>query len=459
MKKLTNEEFKKRLINKFNYRYDLSKVNYVNAFTKVCLICREHGEFWALPGNLLAGKGCPKCGHAIAASKMRKDINDILLECIAVHGDKYDYSLFTEYKNRSTKIPIICHEKDENGVEHGIFYQDYAHHVLRGHGCPKCAGNKKLTEEEIIAKAKKVWGNTYLYDKSHPLSTHSKMTITCPIHGDFEMTPHDHIDGKQGCPKCRYKRLWDTRGRLTVEEVKEKFRQVHGDKYDYSEFTEYKNNRTKIKVICPEHGEFMITPNSHLNGHGCPACSLKKMKEYSRLELEEVKRRIREVHGDKYIIPDDFEYINNRTKVKLICPEHGEFYQCPFNLWKGVGCPKCNKSKLEEEISLFLERNDFDFEEQKKFDWLKNYELDFYIEKYNVAIECQGIQHFKPVEMFGGEEQFIKQKQWDTEKKQLCEENGVKLLYFTNKKLKKRFCENDGEITCSKKTLLEEIKS
>ena len=105
------------------------------------------------------------------------------------------------------------------------------------------------------------------------------------------------------------------------------------------------------------------------------------------------------------------------------------------------------------------EEKNIKYEKGKHFVWLGMKHIDFFLNDYNIGIECQGIQHFKPVEMFGGEEQFIKQKQWDTEKKQLCEENGVKLLYFTNKKLKKRFCENDGEITCSKKTLLEEIKS
>ena len=458
MKKITNDDFKKRLVNIFGCRYDLSKVDYVNALTKVCVICPEHGEFWSLPGNLLAGKGCPKCGHRSAVSVTRKDINDVISECDSVHGGKYDYSLFKEYVNNKTKFPIICHEKDENGIEHGVFYQNYEHHVRRGHGCPKCSGNKKLTEDEIIENAKKVWGNVYNYDKSHPSSTHSKMIITCPKHGDFEMTPHDHINGKQGCPKCRYERLWDTRGRLTVDDVKKRFHEVHGDKYDYSLFTEYKNNRTKIPVICEKHGIFYVTPNSHINGRGCSECAKEKIGEMNRLHINEVIRRIKDTHGNRYVIPDDFEYISNNKKVKLICPEHGEFWQLPFNLWRGVGCPKCNKSKLETEFSIFLERNGIAFEEQKKFEWLKNYELDFYLPDYNIAVECQGIQHFKPVELFGGREQFEKQKMWDAEKKSLCENNGIKILYFTNRNIKEKYCKDDETIKSSKKEMLSEIK-
>ena len=59
--------------------------------------------------------------------------------------------------------------------------------------------------------------------------------------------------------------------RLTKEEFIEKARQVHGDKYDYSK-VEYKNNKTKICIVCPIHGEFWQRPNDHLNGRGCDKC-------------------------------------------------------------------------------------------------------------------------------------------------------------------------------------------
>ena len=93
----------------------------------------------------------------------------------------------------------------------------------------------------------------------------------------------------------------------------------------------------------------------------------------------------------------------------FICPKHGEFWQTPYKHLKGQGCPKCKQSKLERQISTLLTENNIPFEQQKTFDWLKyknNLFLDFYLPEHNIAIECQGGQHFKSVDYFGGENEF-----------------------------------------------------
>ena len=128
-----------------------------------------------------------------------------------------------------------------------------------------------------------------------------------------------------------------------------------------------------------------------------------------------------------------------------------------MNLWRGVGCPKCNKSKLENEVSLILDRNGIEYEEQKKFDWLKNFELDFYLPKHKIAIECQGIQHFKSVHLFGGEEQLKQQIIWDDEKNSLCKENGIKIIYYTSNKLRKNNSNYKYKLISEKKELIDEI--
>ena len=461
---IKNDVFKERLRNVFGDEYDLSEVNYVDSKTKVVLNCRLHGKFSALPHNLLAHKGCPKCRYIKSSHKNRRSIEEIINKCNGVHDHKYDYSLIKKNLGNKYKNPIICHEKDENGVEHGIFYQDFYHHINRGQGCPKCSGSIPITTDEFIEKAKIIHSNKYDYSKSEIHGIGNKTCIMCHEkdengveHGEFWQTPKDHLHGN-GCPKCKSKKIWDSRGRLTVEDVKKQFNKVHGDEYDYSLFTKYKNNMTKIPVICKEHGIFYITPNNHLMGRGCPKCRGKKISEKQRLSLEEVIKRIKEVHGDKYIITNDLEYRNNQEKIKLICPIHGEFWQYPFNLWRGVGCPKCNKSKLENEVALLLERNNIEFEEQKKFPWLKNYELDFYLPKYDTAIECQGKQHFQSVKIFGGDKQLAKQIEWDDEKNKLCEDNGVRILYYTEEELKKKYLDYRYELISKNKELLERIR-
>lgn len=462
---ITNDEFKQRLKNVFGDEYDLSCVNYTDAKTKVNVICRKHGKFSALPHNLLAHKGCPICRYEKSSDSNKRSIKELIDKCNKIHNFKYDYSLILENLGNRHKNPIICHEKDENGTEHGIFYQDFDHHINRKHGCPKCSGNNRLTTENFKERAVKVHNNKYDYSKSDVHGTHNKVCIIChekdengTEHGEFWQAPNDHLHG-QGCPKCKCKKIWDSRGRLTVDDVKEQFKGVHGDEYDYSLFTEYKNNSTKIPVICKKHGVFYVTPNAHITGRrGCPKCGAESSSEKQRLPIEEVIDRIRDVHGNRYIIPEDFNYVNNQTKVKLICRKHGEFYQNPFNLWKGVGCPKCNHSKLETEISLFLEREDIEYEEQKKFPWLKNYRLDFYLPQYNVAIECQGRQHFEAVEQFGGEEQLRLQNEWDDEKKALCDDNGIRVIYFTKGEFKNKNKDYRYKLISRKKELLNEIK-
>ena len=458
MKKMTKEKFTERLKEIHGDMYDTSEAEYINARTNIKLFCKKHNIwFESTPDNILnKSYGCPKCRYEKMAEKNKTPLEKVIEKSNTVHNFKYDYSLITEYKNNRIKYPIIC-------PKHGIFYQDFDHHINRGAGCPHCSGNAKRTLESVINDATKIHHGKYDYTNSVYKGIHEKMCIICHEkdengveHGEFWQAPNDHLHG-QGCPKCKGKKIWDSRGRLTVDDVKEEFKKLYGDEYDYSLFTTYKNNRTKIPVICKEHGVFYVTPNNHLRGRGCPKCKPAKVSEKQRLPIEEVIKRIKEVHGDRYIIPDDLEYKNNQSKIKLICPKHGEFYQNPFNLWRGVGCPKCNNSKLENEISLFLEREGIEFEAQKKFDWLKNYRLDFYLPKYNIVIECQGRQHFEPVKEFGGDKQFETQVIWDDEKHDLCKENNVPILYYTTKSLKNKFSEYRYELFSNKKELLNEI--
>lgn len=144
-------------------------------------------------------------------------------------------------------------------------------------------------------------------------------------------------------------------------------------------------------------------------------------------------KRAMEVHGNKYDY-SKVEYINNKTKVCIVCPEHGEFWQTPHNHLQSKGCPICNESKLENEISNFLEINNINYEREKTFDWLKSkykLRLDFYLPDYNIAIECQGEQHFKPINYFGGLQNFIKLSKNDKLKYDLCKHNNIKnsILY------------------------------
>ena len=345
-----------------------------------------------------------------------------------VHGDKYDYSEFLkeefEYKNRGQYIPIICHEKGFNGEIHGLFKSDYNHHVQRGQGCPICS-NRKYDIDKFKYLAKLRYKDKYIYDEKTKYSsdTSNKIIVTCPKHGEFTVTPGNHLNG-QGCPLC-------SKPRLIQEEEIRKFKEIHGDKYSYAK-TVIKGAKDAIIVTCPMHGDFETTPNSHKNGYKCPRCANEYSSDNSRLSWDKFVDKANKIFNEYYKYPLQ-NYKNNKTNIIVTCPKHGNFNIRPDHHLYGKGCPKCNESKLEREFRLFLEEHKIEYEYRKKdFIWLNKMELDFYLPKYNIAIECQGGQHFNLIDFFNKRESFSHRQELDKLKKQLCEEHGIKLLYYSN---------------------------
>ena len=160
------------------------------------------------------------------------------------------------------------------------------------------------------------------------------------------------------------------------------------------------------------------------------------------LSTEEFIKRAREIHGEKYDY-SKVEYKGCYEKVCIICPKHGEFWQTPRSHLSGHGCPNCQNSILENNVSKVLTKNNVEYEEKKGFKWLGKQHLDFYLPKYKLAIECQGEQHFISKEHFGGEIGLETRKKLDKKKYDLCCENGIKIIYYTdNLKRKKMFDEN-----------------
>ena len=302
-------------------KYDYSKVEYVNAKTKVCIICPEHGEFWQTPNGHLSGHRCPKCVGGV-----RSNNDDFVKKAKEIHGDRYDYSK-VEYKNNRTKVCIIC-------PEHGEFWMTPSNHINKSkpQGCSKCADLQRVktrssTTEYFIKKACEVHGDRYDYSKVDYTKAYNKVCIICPEHGEFWQTANVHLGGAK-CPKCVGGVKFNTSDFIN------KAREVHGDRYDYSKVN-YVNSVTKVCIICSEHGEFWQKPVGHLRGGNCPICSgsFKRTTEW-------FINKAREVHGDKYDY-SKVEYIKAKEKVCIICPEHGEFWQEAFSHLSGAGCPKC----------------------------------------------------------------------------------------------------------------------
>lgn len=219
---------------------------------------------------------------------------------------------------------------------------------------------------------------------------------------------------------------------MTTDEFIKRAIRTHSNKYDYS-MIKYVNSLTKIKIICPIHGEFWQTPNNHIiEKQGCPKCPHRSYKKTT----EEFIKDAKEVHGGKFDY-SKVKYINNCSKVCILCPEHGEFWQTPHSHFAGTGCPICSVTKNINETKLY---NFIDYhisekvERQKRFNWLGMKSIDIFIPKYNIDIEYQGRQHFKPLEYFGGEKSYIDTIRRDEEKYNLCKLNNIKLFYFSKEK-------------------------
>ena len=202
----------------------------------------------------------------------------------------------------------------------------------------------------------------------------------------------------------------------------------HDFKYDYSK-TQYINKREKVCIICPKHGEFWQEASSHLKGCGCPKCGKESSQKRQSLNTEQFIERAKKVHGDKYDYSKT-EYINSSTKICIICPIHGEFWQRPKDHTQGIGCPVCKSSHLEMEIKNWLDNNNVEYVYQYRDKIFGLQSLDFYLPKYNIAIECQGEQHFRPVKYFGGIKEYNKVKKLDKIKKEICDKNGIRLIYY-----------------------------
>jgi hypothetical protein len=289
---------------------------------------------------------------------------------------------------------------------------------------------KKLTTEEFIEKAKQKHGEYYDYSKVEYNGTHEKVCIICPKHGEFWQTPHNHLLRNGGCIQCQHENQT-----YTQNEIIDKFKQKHGGRYDYSK-VEYKGISNKVCIICPKHGEFWQTPHEHIRGCGCPLCA-----NNIKLTTEEFIKKAKQIH-EEYYDYSKVEYNGSHNKVCIICPKHGEFWQTPCAHLLGCGCSLCYKiSKIEKEVKKLLDILNIEYSYQKKFSWLGQQTLDFYLPDSNIAIECQGRQHFEPVR-FGGIsieksiDRFNKQTIRDKNKYILCKEHNVKLLYYSNVKKK-----------------------
>lgn len=173
-------------------------------------------------------------------------------------------------------------------------------------------------------------------------------TRKCATHLDSQRIPF----GKNGtrCLECLNDRVKKQESKYLL-----KAKLVHGNEFDYSLF-HFKELKEKVKIICRTHGVFEQHVYNHLKGEKCPSCLIDKL----RMPMEVLLERFRKIHRNTYDY-SAVEYVNSKTKVKILCKKHGYFTQTPGKHMAGQGCPRCRNSYGENLIINFLKDKNIDF--------------------------------------------------------------------------------------------------
>ena len=378
MKKCEIIDRLKKVFGENEYSYDLITDSSTRDY--VYVKCGKHGVFKKRLDRLLKGSGCPKC-----SGKVKKTFEEFVVDAKKVHGEKYTYD-DSNYINAHTEIGITC-------PIHGIFRQTPTNH-LSGNGCPKCKSEKlrglfSSNSGDFIAKSTVVHNGKYTYGKTRYVNNSTKVMITCDKHGDFMQLPHNHLQGK-GCPLCQESKLELFLASLLDENKIEYERQWHlpwNRRYSLDFFIgecnigiecqgiqhfedgHFKNvslddiqRRDRYKFeSCSDNG-IEILYFSDIENCGCINDSqeiIDRIYKNMLLKKEKFIEKANRRHNSKYDY-SKVEYVDSVTKVCIICPKHGEFWQTPQAHVRGNGCPMCANVKrgdtFRDTLGKFIEK-------------------------------------------------------------------------------------------------------
>ncbi len=414
------------------------------------------------------------------------DTKTFIEHAMKKHNGKYSYEK-TVVVDRNKPVIITC-------PEHGDFLQTPRDHIS-GKGCHECGkkGSKEAKQKDtayFLENARKTHGDKYDYSKVVYTKAKEKVTIICPIHGEFQQTPCGHVRGA-GCPHCKGE-LRKQRAKWTEEDFMKLAKEKYGDTLDYSK-THFINSSTPTTFICKKHNlEFSRTPSQLIYKYGCPLCGFENKAIHHKKTTEQFIEEAKVIHGDRYDysqtnyinnhekvhiickthggfwqkpqlhlygggcpqcygnVPytnesfiekangihhgeydySQVKYVNSHTPIDIICPVHGLFSQMPYKHLEGHGCPECQQSKLESSIKYVLQTNSIIYEREKSFAELGAYRYDYYIPSKKILIECQGEQHFLSIPFFYKRNNLKDRIGNDYKKWNYAQDNGYTLLYL-----------------------------
>jgi Zn finger protein HypA/HybF involved in hydrogenase expression len=386
-------------------------------------------------------------------TRIKKE-NQLIQKVKAIFGDKYE-TKYIHFINRNTPVKLFCNICNN-------FFEKTPEILLHKCGCPYCSkqhmsdlmsSRYSKTSEDFIQKAKHIHGDHFDYSKVEYVNGNTKVLIKCnTCNKEFYQTPIYHYKIKD-CPYCsrekrrennvyknkiyrNYKPVLKYDDASAINMIKS----IHGDKYGYDQ-VKYIGSNKPVKIYCKECKRYVdVIFRSLLSGSGCPICSRKNQRVKLMMTNDEFIKKSKAIFGDYLFDYSKTLYRGYNSKIILKCNKHNyEFEQTASNHLNGNnGCPFCINYKQEQIIGILLKLYNISFEREKTFDWLiykSNMSLDFYLPYYNVAIEYQNEQHFKPINFNGLSyndllNNFNDIKKRDEIKKILCNNNGLKIFYI-----------------------------
>ena len=292
------------------------------------------------------------------------------------------------------------------------------HNLLNGTGCPECwKRNKQTSKDEVIRRIRKANVNIEMVGRYN--GTHKKTKFHCIV-CDYiwEQKPNVILSGC-GCPNCSHRiTLDDKQFEKKLSELNPNIEVVGG----------YFGTMKKTKFKCRRCSyEWETLPNNVFSHNSdCPKCSNRLKKTH-----DEFVELMSKISPNIKILGT---YDGRNREVKCECLKCGYVWEVPASsLLSGRGCANCNSSKGEERISTFLDSKNIKYIREYVFKNLRRMRFDFYLPDYGIAIEYDGIQHFKPIDFAGKGEEWAKSNLKDTKKRdkaktEFCKTNNIPLL-------------------------------
>lgn len=368
--------------------------------------------------------------------------SDFVKQTILEYGGEW---VGTKYVNNRTKLDIKCLKCGD------VFKRDYA--TIKDNKnakCRKCtcrenSNNKKsynsskLQVEEIAEYIISIGGE---WIEGEYINSNSKLTLICPNCNERFQKSYASIfrNDNPYCEKCTRKKNGIKKSKRNYKKIESKIKKLGG------KLIRFENGLgvLKIYIECPKCKEVFSTTGTGVLQRKtmyCFNCSRVEIISQRRFSIDYVREYIESLGGK--LISE--QYCNNSSYLKISCDKCGEVFERTFdviNQYESVTCSNCKNDipKGEEKIRDFLIGINENFIMQKMFDDCRithKLKFDFYLPERNICIEFNGEQHYKPIDYYGGQEKFKKQKKIDSMKREYCKKNNIKLIEIPYWKMKR----------------------